>query len=206
MFLAMAVLLLHPQLAATIPHSADRATINVTAASTEAASMTVTEESLPLAPVSFHAEALPGVESSAELPEAPLPLAPAAAPPTPSPFISASRPMTVSVSELRAENRRKLLVWDGLTITSSGAATFDAWTTRRAITQHGAQELDPLLKPFAGNASLYAAIQVGPALMDFLGRKMMYSRHSWMRRAWWVPQSASIAASMFCGGHNLAYR
>jgi hypothetical protein len=62
------------------------------------------------------------------------------------------------------------------------------------------------LKPFAGNASLYAAIQVAPALLDFAGRKMMYSRHSWVRRAWWVPQSASFVSSIFCGAHNLSYR
>ncbi len=31
-----------------------------------------------------------------------------------------------------------------------------------AITNYGAVELNPLLRPFAGNASLYAVIQVGP--------------------------------------------
>src|SRR6202035_4261377 len=66
-----------------------------------------------------------------------------------------SKPMTVSVGELQAENRRKQLLWKGLVIASSGAATFDAWYTRRAITTAGAQELNPLLRPFAGNASLY---------------------------------------------------
>ncbi len=121
-------------------------------------------------------------------------------------FIKPGKAMTVSVSELLAENRRKQFLWRGLTIASSGAATFDAWTTRRAITSSGAQELNPMLKPFAGNASLYAAIQVGPALMDYAGRKMMYSRYTWVRRMWWVPQSASFVSSMFCGAHNLSYR
>ena len=204
MLLAMAVFLLHPQLAATTPHAADKAAVDATAASTETASMAVTEEFLPLA-VSLRPAALPEAEESAELPEAPLPLAPVASP-APMPFIRASRPMTVSVSELRKENRTKWLMWNGLTIAAGGAAAFDAWSTRRAITQYGAVELDPLLKPFAGNASIYAAVQVGPALMDFVGHKMMYSRHSWMRRAWWVPQSASVAAWIFCGAHNLAYR
>ena len=113
--------------------------------------------------------------------------------------------MTVSVAQLRAEDRRKELMWKGLIIASSGAATFDAWSTRHAITTSGAQELNPLLKPFAGNASLYAAIQVGPALLDFAGKKMMYSSHPWVRRIWWVPQSASFVSSIFCGAHNLAY-
>jgi hypothetical protein len=121
-------------------------------------------------------------------------------------YLKPGKPLTVSVAELQAENRRQLMLWKGLAIASSGAATFDAWTTRRAITNYGAQELNPLLKPFAGNASLYVAIQVAPALLDFAGRKMMYSRHSWVRNMWWVPQSASFVSSIFCGAHNLSYR
>ena len=204
MFLAMAVLLIHPQLATTIPISADKAAMDATRPTAESASIVVAEEMLPLSPVSTRAVALPEAEETEALPEAPLPLAPMPTP-TPVAFIRATKPMTVSVSELRAENRRKELMWRGLIVASSGAATFDAWSTRRAITNYGAQELDPLLKPFAGNASLYAAVQVGPALMDFVGRKMMYSKHEWMRRVWWVPQSASFVSSMFCGSHNLAY-
>ena len=73
--------------------------------------------------------------------------------------------MTVSVSELRAENRRNQLLWSGLVIASSGAATFDAWSISvTPLLGSGAQEMNPMLKPFAGNSSLYAAIQVGPAL------------------------------------------
>jgi hypothetical protein len=111
--------------------------------------------------------------------------------------------MTVSVKQLLAEERHKKQMWIGLGIAEHSAATFDAWTTRRALTTVGAQELNPLLKPFAGNASLYVAIQVGPAVMDYVGKKMMYSRHNWVRRMWWVPQSASFATSLFCGAHNL---
>jgi hypothetical protein len=130
----------------------------------------------------------------------------ALATPAPIAFLSAAKPMTVTVGELRAENRRKELMWKGLAIGSSGAATFDAYATRHAITTYGAHELNPLLKPFAGNASLYVAIQVGPALLDFAGKKMMYSRYSWMRHMWWVPQSAGFVTSIFGGAHNLSYR
>jgi hypothetical protein len=126
--------------------------------------------------------------------------------PAPLAFLKPANPMTVSVAQLRAENRRKQMMWQGLVIASSGAATFDAWTTRRAISTYGAQELNPMLRPFAGNASLYAAIQVGPVLMDYVGKKMMYNSHPWVRRMWWVPQSASFVGSVFCGAHNLAYR
>jgi hypothetical protein len=203
MLLAIAVLLIHPQLAATIPFSADQAAIDAPS-TTSASNSTVDAEIFsPTVTSSFEAAAQPAVEFNAALPDAPLPLAVIA--PAPIAFLSAGKPMTVTVAQLRAENRRKELMWKGLVIASSGAATFDAWSTRHAITTDGAQELNPLMRPFAGNASLYAAIQIGPVLMDFAGKKMMYSRHSWVRHMWWVPQSASFVSSMFCGSYNLAY-
>jgi hypothetical protein len=203
MFLAIAVLLIHPQLATTIPMSADKAAINAPSTISASNSTAEAENFSPTPTSTFDAAPQPEVEPSAALPEAPLPLAVTA--PAPIAFLSAGKPMTVSVAELRAENRRKELMWKGLVIGSSGAATFDAWSTRHAITTAGAQELNPLMRPFAGNASLYAAIQIGPVLMDFVGRKMMYSRHPWVRHMWWAPQSASFVSSLFCGAHNLSY-
>jgi hypothetical protein len=164
----------------------------------------VAENSFSGVTTSLDAAIQPVTESSAVLPEAPLPVAVTA--PAPIAFLRAGKPLTVSVGELRAENRRKELMWRGLVIASSSAASFDAWSTRRAISNYGAQELNPMLKPFAGNASLYAAIQVGPLLMDYAGKKMMYSTHPWVRHMWWVPQSASFVSSLFCGAHNLAYQ
>ncbi len=113
--------------------------------------------------------------------------------------------MTITIDELRAENRRKQFVYGEVwSFASASAATFDAWTTRHDLkTIPNAQELNPMLKPFAGNASMYAAIQVGPLLMDYAGKKMMYSSHKWVRHMWWVPQTASFASSMFSGAHNL---
>jgi hypothetical protein len=203
MFLAIAVLLIHPQLVSTIPFSADQAAIDAPS-TTSASNSTVDAEIFsPTVTSSFDAAPQPAVEFNAGLPDAPLPLAVIA--PAPSAFLSAGKPMTVTVAQLQAENQRKELMWKGLVIASSGAATFDAWSTRHAITTAGAQELNPLMRPFAGNASLYAAIQIGPVLMDFAGKKMMYSRHSWVRHMWWVPQSASFVSSLFCGSYNLAY-
>jgi hypothetical protein len=204
MFLAVAVLLIHPQLATTISLSADKAAIGAPAAVPAATISTEPETFLLTSAAPLDASTQPEAESMETLPEAPLPMTPLATP-APMAFLKAGKPMTVSVDQLRAENRRKQLMWTGLAIASSGAATFDAWSTRHAITTAGAQELNPLLKPFAGNASLYAAIQVGPALLDFAGKKMMYNKHSWVRHMWWVPQSASFVTSIFCGAHNLAY-
>jgi len=204
MLLAIAVLLIHPQLATTIPLSADKAAVDARAAS-PASNISVEPETFSLtAAASLDTSAQPANKDPETLPDAPVPMT-ALATPAPAAFLKAGRPMTVSVAQLQAENRRKEFMWRSLIIASSSAATFDAWATRHTITTSGAQELNPLLKPFAGNASLYAAIQVGPALLDFAGKKMMYSRHPWVRRMWWVPQSASFVTSIFCGAHNLAY-
>ena len=203
MILAIAVLLIHPQLATTVSLPVEKAAIDASTEITATTSTVDAENSSPVLAASLDAAIQPVAEANAALPDAPLPLALTA--PAPIAFLNSGKPLKVSVDELRAENRRKQLMWTGLVIATSGAATFDAWSTRRAITTYGAQELNPILKPFAGNSSLYAAIQVGPALMDFVGKKMMYSSHPWVRRMWWVPQSASFVSSIFCGSHNLAY-
>jgi hypothetical protein len=206
MLLPIALLLIHPQVATTISLTAERATIVFPAAISAPIRSADAEALLPASLASPDAAAPPvaAADPNTALPEAPAPVSVAAAP-APMAFLNPNKRMKVSVSELIAENRRKQLMWKGLTIASSGAATFDAWSTRHAISTGGAQELNPLLRPFAGNASLYAAIQVGPVLMDFAGKKMMYSRHSWVRHMWWIPQSASFASSIFCGAHNLAF-
>jgi len=203
MFLAIAVLLIHPQLAVTMSLSAEKTATDAPAAMSASTNTMDAENSFPTATASFNAAPQPAADSIAALPDAPVPVPLTS--PAPIAFLKPGKPMTVSVSQLRAENRRKELLWKGLVIASSGAATFDALSTRHAITTMGAVELNPLLRPFAGNASLFAAIQVGPALLDFAGKKMMYNRHSWVRHVWWVPQSASFVSSIFCGAHNLSY-
>ena len=202
MLFALAVLLIQPQVNAKLAFSAEKIAFIQPAISSLASTTSSNEISLPLTPVSadvsIHSAA---ASDSVELPSAPEP-APMKGP-TLNAFLRSGKPMTVSVGQLLGEERHKDHLWMGLGIAAHSAATFDAWTTRRAITSAGAQELNPMLKPFAGNASLYAAIQVGPLMMDYVGKKMLYSRHSWVRHMWWVPQSASFASSLFCGVHNL---
>jgi hypothetical protein len=96
-------------------------------------------------------------------------------------------------------------LWLTLTIAQHGAATFDAWSTRHVISSGQGHEQNPLLKPFAGNASLYAAIQVGPSVLDYVGRRMMKSQHGWARHTWWLPQALGTAASLASGVHNLGF-
>jgi hypothetical protein len=100
-------------------------------------------------------------------------------------------------------SERQKKVWYALTFASSGAAGFDAWSTRRAISGGYGTESNPLLRPFAHSNALYAATQVSPVVLDYVGRKMMTSRHPLLRRMWWLPQSAGTGMSLFAGVHNV---
>jgi hypothetical protein len=195
--------LIHPQIASAIPSSYDIVSGDNSVVMSAAVRVEDSENSMSTAA----AAAAPATEdSAATLPEAPAAMLGAVGSQPPVAFLKSGQPIRVSVAQLQAENRRKQMMWTGLTVATSSAAMFDAISTRRAITRYGAVEMNPLLKPFAGNNSLFAAIQVAPALLDVAGRKMMYSRHNWVRRVWWVPQSASFVGSILCGAHNLSYR
>jgi hypothetical protein len=207
MLFALALLLLQPQDPSQVTFSADNLVfVQPVSTSSPAVSESFIEVALPLTPDSSDISIQPSpisedvvLSSASSAPEPD-----SVNGPTLNAFLRPGRPMTVTVGQLLDEERHKQRIWIGLGIAEHSAATFDAWSTRRAITTAGAQELNPLLRPFAGNASLYAAIQVGPAVMDYVGKKMMYSRYSWVRRMWWVPQSASFATSLFCGVHNVS--
>jgi hypothetical protein len=93
--------------------------------------------------------------------------------------------------------------WLALLILEHGAAAFDAYSTRGAISR-GAKEEDPMMRPFAHSPAIYAAIQVGPALLDVLARHMQRSQNNFVRRTWLVPQSVSTGGSIFSGVHNLS--
>ena len=95
-------------------------------------------------------------------------------------------------------------MWFVLGAVEHGAATFDAWSTRRNIMEGTMHEADPLLRPFANSNAMYAAVQVAPVLFDLLSRQMLRNSHSWVRKSWWVPQTASSVASILSGAHNVA--
>jgi hypothetical protein len=96
-------------------------------------------------------------------------------------------------------SRRK---WLALLIAGHSAATFDAYSTRRAIS-NGAYEADPMMKPFAGSPGIYAAIQVCPLAMDYVAKHMQRSESPVLRRTWWVPQAVGAGVYMFSGVHDL---
>ncbi len=100
------------------------------------------------------------------------------------------------------ESPRERKIWYALVGAGSSAAAIDAWSTRRAISGGYGTEGDPLLRPFAHSNAMYAATQVSPAVMDFIGHRMMTSNHGLMRRFWWIPQTAGASFSFGAGIHN----
>lgn len=92
--------------------------------------------------------------------------------------------------------------WYALMAVSHGAAAFDAWSTRRAVSQ-GFVEANPLLAPYAKSNAIYVATQVSPFVMDLIGKHMMTSQHTWVHRLWWLPQAAGSGFSIGAGVHNV---
>jgi hypothetical protein len=126
------------------------------------------------------------------------PVAPVA-PGTPAPVAAPAKP--VLNGEAPTDHEKKQ--WYALIAISSAAAAFDAWSTRRAITGGYGTEANPLLRPFAHSGAMYAAVQVSPLVMDVIGRKMMTSKHSLLRKFWWAPQMAGTDVSVSAGIHNV---
>src|SRR6266699_1231471 len=101
------------------------------------------------------------------------------------------------------ETPRQRKIWYGLTLAAHSGAAFDAWSTHRAVAGGYGQEANPFLRPFANSNAIYAATQVSPAVMDYLGKRMMVSQHGWVRKIWWLPQTAGASISFVSGAHNL---
>jgi hypothetical protein len=137
------------------------------------------------------------------LPVAPTPKVKADAQPiVPNPAVMPFEPAKPAITRPR-ETRQQRLRWYGLAIAGHSGAAFDAWSTKRAVSGGYGQEANPLLRPFAGSNAIYAATQVSPAFMDFLGKRMVVSQHKWVQKMWWVPQMAGAVMSFAAGAHNV---
>jgi hypothetical protein len=175
-----------------------------TAVSDEASKESSSRSALPTAPepklkgeneAANAAEAAPVLDASGQLAAPAGPIVPGSV---------ALPPLPAKPAFYRSyETARQRKLWYGLVIAGHSAAAFDAWSTRRAISGGYGTEANPLLRPFANSGALYAATQVSPAVMDFLGKRMMTSRHPWVRRMWWVPQTAGFGFSVAAGVHNV---
>lgn len=94
-------------------------------------------------------------------------------------------------------------LWFTLSVAEHSAAGFDAWSTRKAISE-GRAESDPMMRPFAHSAAIYGAIQVVPFGLDYVARRMHEST-GWTRHIWWVPQSLATATYLFSGSYNVIH-
>jgi hypothetical protein len=112
------------------------------------------------------------------------------------------RPMKPAYTRPR-ETRGQRVAWYGLMAAGHGAAAFDAYSTRLAISGNYATETNPFLRPFSHSSALYAVTQLSPAAMDYIGKRMMASQDRWVRKLWWLPQAAGSGFSVFAGVHNL---
>ncbi len=140
---------------------------------------------------------------ASELPSAPTPKVKAEAEPiTPNPAAQPFQPVKPVFTRPRESPRQRKL-WYALTIAGSSGAAFDAWSTKRAVVGGYGQEANPFLRPFAGSNAIYAATQVSPAFMDYVGKRMMVSQNRWVRKMWWLPQAAGASMSFVSGAHNV---
>jgi hypothetical protein len=101
------------------------------------------------------------------------------------------------------ETRNQRIAWYSLAAAGHGAAAFDAYSTRLVISGNYGTESNPFLRPFANSGALYAATQVSPLVMDFIGKRMMVNQNRWVRRMWWLPQAAGTGFSIGAGVHNM---
>jgi hypothetical protein len=143
------------------------------------------------------------LSASAALPSAPTPKAAADAEAIlPNSSAQPFQPIKPVIMRPR-ETPRQRKMWYALAVAGSSGAAFDAWSTRRAISGGYGTESNPFLRPFSHSNALYAATQVSPAFMDFLGKRMMVSQHGWVRKMWWLPQTAGAGFSFAAGIHNV---
>jgi hypothetical protein len=116
----------------------------------------------------------------------------------------ASQPSPLKLATTRPyENPSDRKAWYALVVAGHSAAVLDAWSTRRAISQGYGTEANPLLRPFSHSNAMYAATQVSPLVMDYLGKRMMVSRHPLLRKWWWVPQTLGATVSFSAGINNI---
>ncbi len=225
MILAIAALVL--QFSAIPPSSVSPTSLNLDASATSksagkptapADASSTTTAALPAAVRASTAVATPdpGTQPSPAAPFQPGRLTPepivAGSPATSGPVAFPSSPgaaaflaSTPAALRSRQEEQRQRRIWLALGIVQSGAATFDAWSTRRVVSSGQGQEANPMLRPFAGNASLYVVIQAAPLVLDYVGHRMMTSQHGWERHTWWMPQAIGTAMSVASGAVNLSH-
>jgi hypothetical protein len=103
----------------------------------------------------------------------------------------------------RALKDRRVVLLGGL---QTGALISDGISTRQFLS-HGYSEVDPVAKIFIGSKPTWGRMAPIGAAQVFagmwLGERMATSRHPWVRRFWWLPQTLGIAGNVAATVHNL---
>ena len=116
----------------------------------------------------------------------------------------ASLPITKPATRSEVSpSARQRQIWRGLVFAQHSAAIFDAWSTRESLQSGNGYERNPLMRPFANSAAIYPMLQIAPVGLDFLSHRMMRSQNRFFRKTWWLPQAASVTASIWCGSRNI---
>ena len=196
MVFALAVLIFQP---ACAPFYSPRTPLEVRPAAIvadDSPAKTPVQPSQPLSPQ-------PSTEATSYLPGM---LEPKLAPAAGTPSDPAPQPLLLIPSKPASPARISTKKWWALSAAMHGAATFDAYSTRRFMLNGTGYELNPALRPIAGSPAIYAAIQIVPVALDFVSRKMMHSESPVLRRFWWMPQSIAATSSFVCAAHNMTLR
>jgi hypothetical protein len=195
MILTMAVLLLQFPVAASAANSRQQPSSQPAAQSVASAAAPSTSKSATAPPV---AAAAPSDNSKPNLQPIQLPIDPV--------WPAASDSLYVPPPDFRPPNEMTFAQpkwWFVLGAAEHSSATFDAWSTRRALSA-GRVEADPIMRPFAGSPAIYGAVQVIPVGLDYLARRLQRSS-GWTRHFWWAPQSIATATSLFSGSYNVVH-
>ena len=197
--LLAALLFLSPLLGNVVPPVSDPAALVDEVPNTTSSALT-SKETAPrsLTPVTLSAS-LPSMPQPKSNSDADLSFADPAVP-DPHPF--AFQPVKPAILH-HDNNHNEKITWYSLMVAEHAGAVLDAWSTRRALSRNFGREGDPLMRPFAHSGAIYVATQVTPVLMDIIGRRAMMSERPWVRRLWWVPQSAMASVSFEAGIHNV---
>jgi hypothetical protein len=106
----------------------------------------------------------------------------------------------------RALKDRRVVLLGGL---QTAALISDGVSTRQFL-NHGYREVDPVAKILIGSKPSWARMAPVGAAQVFvgmwLGEHMATSRHTWVRRFWWLPQALGIAGNVAATVHNLPLR
>jgi hypothetical protein len=94
--------------------------------------------------------------------------------------------------------------------TAQTAALLSDGVTTRQYLNRGYVEVDPVARILLGSRPTWArmaplgAVQVVAGM--WLAERMASSRHTWVRRLWWLPQVMGIAGNAAATGHNISLR